>query len=632
MKKIFAESGVLAKAHPDYEYRAGQHEMAEAVMNAIAAERHLLIEAGTGIGKTMAYLIPALESKKKFIISTGTKNLQEQIFFKDIPFIRKRFSYSFKACCMKGRENYLCLKRFRDFERQPLFRELEEATFFDTLKGWAMKTKTGDRGELKGVPEDISIWSDINAKSDTCMGKKCPYFKPCFLTLLKNKALGADIVIVNHHLFFADLSIRSDFGAVIPPYEHLIFDEAHMMEEVATNYFGISVSRRKFDELLRDAEKLFPERTKINEKKKIFAGAKESVDDFFSHFEGDEGKLQFPEAKRGLLSSRVSVLSNSFDLLSTAMTERVGEGEELENILNRKERLLQALQFLVKQEDRKYVYWYEIRKKNVILQASPIDVSEILRVNLFERVKCAIMTSATLSIAGDFSFYRERLGVVNHQELAVESPYDFEKQAIMYLPGSMPEPHEESFLERMKEDLLKLLEISEGRAFVLFTSIANMKKLHRMMASKIRYPLLLQGEMPKTELLEEFRSGRGAVLFATSSFWHGVDVQGESLSLVAIDKIPFDVPSDPLIATRIKYLKEEGRNAFYEYQLPMAVIELKQGLGRLIRSRKDKGILALFDPRVLTRKYGRVFLESLPPFKVTDRLDDVESFFKPHLD
>jgi ATP-dependent DNA helicase DinG len=628
MKTVFGESSLLSNAHPEYEFREGQLQMAEAVAQAISSGQHLMVEAGTGIGKTLAYLIPAIESKKKFVVSTGTKNLQEQIFLKDIPFIRKKLGYSFKVCSMKGRENYLCLRRFVEFEKQPLFKVFDEISFFDAVRKWAEKTKTGDRGEMKGVPEDLVFWSDINARSDTCTGKKCSYFKECFLTRLKNDALSSSIVIVNHHLFFADLSIRNDFGAVIPPYEYIVFDEAHMVEEVATNFFGISVSRWKFEEILRDAEKLLPAGMKAQYRKKIFFPVKGSLDTFFSGFGAEEGRFRFTAKKKSEFVSRFESISNNFDLFGMSLAQEAGASDELENILRRGEELILGLRFLLLQEDRRYVYWYEVRRKNVTVQASPIDVSEILRQNLFEQVKCAILTSATLSIAGDFSFFRERLGIADHRELIVESPFNYQEQAIMYLSGSTPDPHDGSFPEFMERDLLKLLDISKGRAFVLFTSVSNMRKLHGMIEIASKYPLLLQGEMPKAELIEKFRSGKGMVLFATSSFWHGVDVQGEALSLVAIDKIPFDVPSDPLISARIGYLRELGRDAFNDYQLPMAVIELKQGLGRLIRSKKDRGILALFDSRVLRRRYGKVFLDSLPPFKVTDDLEEVRSFFK----
>ncbi len=627
MKKIFGEQGLLSKAHPAYELRDGQLQMAEAVEKALSARKHLMVEAGTGIGKTLAYLIPAIESKKRIVISTGTKNLQEQISLKDIPFIKKKLGYDFKSCSMKGRENYLCLRRFKDFEKQPLFKEFGEIGYFDAIKKWAGRTKTGDRGELKGVPEDIAFWGDINAKSETCTGKKCSSYKRCFLTRLKVEALSSSIVIVNHHLFFADLSIRNDFGAVIPPYEYLIFDEAHMLEEVATNYFGISVSRWKCEDLLRDAEKLLPEEIKPRQRKRIFSGQRETLKEFFSIFGDGEGRFRFSSKLRDLLIPRFHKVANSFDLLRAVLDEVAAETDERESIERRSSELIEALRFLVMQEERRYVFWYEVKRKNVTILASPIDVSQILRESLFEKIACAVLTSATLSVAGSFSFFWERLGLTDHDELIVASPFDFEKQAIMYLPGATPDPNDGAFLEYMERDLLRLLDISGGRAFILFTSIANMRTLHNMIARKTEYPLLLQGELPKAELLEKFRTEEGSVLFATASFWHGIDVQGQALSLVVIDKLPFDVPSDPLVAARISYLRDLEKDPFNDYQLPMAVIELKQGLGRLIRSTRDRGIVALFDSRVLRRRYGKVFLESLPPFRITDDLDEVRAFF-----
>lgn len=628
MKKMFGPRGSLSRIFPDFEFRKGQQEMAKVISHAIQNGKNLLVEAGTGVGKTLAYLIPAMESHNPFIISTGTKNLQDQIFLKEIPFIKRELGYPITACYMKGRENYLCLRRFKEFETQPLFEELRERSFYDAVQKWASRTTTGDRGEIADAPENLSFWRDINAKSDTCTGKKCLYHHQCFLTLLRNEALKSQIVIVNHHLFFADLSIRSDFGAVIPPYEYLIFDEAHMIEEIATQYFGISVSRRRFEDFLRDAGRLLPSGKNEAGWRSVSPSLKKSLDTFFSFLKREDGRFQLHDAERESLSQEVDRLSNQMDLLLTRLRGEAVESETLGNILRRGTELIDSLTFLISQKEKQFAYFYDVRSRNVILQASPIDISNILREALFEKVSCAILTSATLTVAGNFSFLIDRLGIANQMEFVAESPFDYRKQAILYLPSQMPEPMDEDFLKSMKEDLLKLLDISRGRAFILFTSITHMKKLYEMMAQQVKYPLFIQGELTKSILLDRFRSSKGAILFATSSFWHGVDVQGEALSLVVIDKLPFDVPTDPLISARIEYLKEEGRNPFYSYQLPLAVIELKQGLGRLIRSTKDRGILALFDSRVLRRTYGEIILKSLPPFHITDSLKETEQFFE----
>lgn len=627
MEKMFGQKGRLSEAYPGFEFRKGQLEMAKKISRAINQRKNLLVEAGTGVGKTLAYLIPAIESGNPFIISTGTKNLQDQIFHKEIPFIKNQLGYPITGCYMKGRDNYLCLRRLIEFESQPLFEELKETSYYHLVKEWAHRTKTGDRGEIEGVPDQLAFWRDINARGDTCTGKRCSHYHQCFLTLLKKRALTSHLVIVNHHLFFADLSIRDDFGPVIPSYEYLIFDEAHMMEEIATLYFGLSASRRQFEDFIRDAGRLISPKGHRAAQKDVFPALRESLDDFFSFFQGGEGRFRFSDMDWGSLEEGVSRISNQIDLLHKWLIREVMNSDKLDPMLKRGRELIDTLRFLITQKEKSYAYYYEVKGQNITLHASPIDVSSLLKERLFDRVSCAILTSATLTVGETFSFLIERLGVVNQMEFIAESPFDYEKQAILFLPSHLPEPRDEDFLVSMKRNLVELLDISRGRAFVLFTSIAHMKKLYEMVAQTIRYPLFMQGELAKAILLERFRAHEGAVLFATASFWHGVDVQGETLSLVAIDKLPFDVPTDPLISARMEHLKEGGKNPFYSYQLPLAVITLKQGLGRLIRSTKDRGVLALFDVRVLKRAYGDIILKSLPPFRITDSLEETRAFF-----
>jgi ATP-dependent DNA helicase DinG len=628
MKDMFGQKGRLSKVYPAFEFRKGQLEMARKISQSIRQEKHLLVEAGTGVGKTLAYLIPAIESGNPFIISTGTKNLQDQIFHKELPFIKNQLGYPITGCYMKGRDNYLCLRRFKEFESQPLFEELKETSYYHRVKEWAHKTKTGDRGEIEGVPDQLSFWRDMNARGDTCTGRKCPDYHQCFLTLLKKKALTSQIVIVNHHLFFADLSIRNDFGAIIPPYEYLVFDEAHMMEEIATQYFGRSASLRQFEDFIRDASRLISLKGHRATRRNVFPSLKKSLDAFYSFLQGGDGRYGFSDRDQESLEERMSGIFNQMDLLQNWLKRETTDPERLDQMLRRGKELIDSLRFLIAQKEEKYAYYYEVKGKNITLHASPIDVSTLLRKNLFDRVRCAILTSATLTVAGDFSFLIERLGIVNQMELLAESPFDYEKQAILFLPSHLPEPMDQDFLVSMQGNLTELLDISRGRAFVLFTSVAHMKKLYEMVVQTIKYPLFIQGELAKTILLQKFRTHQGAVLFATASFWHGVDVQGEKLSLVAIDKLPFDVPTDPLISARLKHLRKEGKNPFYSYQLPLAVITLKQGLGRLIRSTKDRGVLALFDVRILKRAYGKIILKSLPPFRITDSLEETKAFFQ----
>ncbi len=628
MENMFGKEGRLSEVYPNFEFRKGQLEMARKISQAIRERKNLLVEAGTGVGKTLAYLIPAVESGNPFIISTGTKNLQDQIFHKDLPLIKTILRYPITACYMKGRENYLCLNRFREFESQPLFEEWKETSYYDMVKKWAHKTKTGDRAEIEGIPDQLTFWRDINARADTCTGRKCPDYHQCYLTLLKKRALASRLLIVNHHLFFADLSIRNDFGAVIPPYEFLVFDEAHMIEEIATQYFGLSISRRQIEDFLRDAKRLIPPKNYRTSSRNAFHSVRESLDAFFSFFEGRDGRFRFPDRGRKSPEEGMSDIFHQMDLLHRRLKREACDSERLDQTLQRGRELIDSLRFINAQSEERYAYYYETKGKNSTLHASPIDVSSLLREKLFDRVHCAVLTSATLTVGGDFSFLVERLGIVNQRELLAESPFDYKKQAILFLPSHLPEPMDQDFLTGMQGSLTELLDISHGRAFVLFTSVAHMKKLYEMVVQTIKYPLFIQGELAKAILLERFRTHEGAVLFATSSFWHGVDVQGDKLSLVAIDKLPFDVPTDPLISARLEHLKKEGKNPFYSYQLPQAVITLKQGLGRLIRSTKDRGVLALFDVRILRRAYGEIILKSLPPFRITDSLEETRAFFQ----
>lgn len=628
MENMFGEKGRLSQVFPNFEFRRGQLEMARKISQVVGEGKNLLVEAGTGVGKTLAYLIPAIESGKPFIISTGTKNLQDQIFHKDLPFIKTMLRYPITACYMKGRENYLCLKRFKEFESQPLFEEWKETSYYHMVKEWAHKTETGDRAEIEGIPDQLIFWRDMNARADTCTGRKCSDYHQCYLTLLKMRALTSRLVIVNHHLFFADLSIRNDFGAVIPPYEYLVFDEAHMIEEIATQYFGLSVSRRQFEDFLRDAKRLIPPKNYGTFPRNDFHSFRESLDAFFSSFKGGDGRFRFPDRSRENLEEGMNDISNQMDLLHKWLKREASDSERLDQMLQRGKALIDSLRFINVQKEERYAYYYEAKGKNISLHASPIDVSSLLRKKLFDRIQCGVLTSATLTVGGDFSFLIERLGIVNQREFIAESPFDYEKQAILFLPSHLPEPMDRDFLISMQGSLTELLDISHGRAFVLFTSVAHMKKLYEMVVQTIKYPLFIQGELAKAILLKRFRTHKGAVLFATSSFWHGVDVQGETLSLVAIDKLPFEVPTDPLISARLEHLKKEGKNPFYSYQLPQAVITLKQGLGRLIRSTKDRGVLALFDVRVLKRAYGEIILRSLPPFRITDSLEETRAFFQ----
>jgi ATP-dependent DNA helicase DinG len=640
LEQLLGPEGPVAKTHPNYEFRPGQIRMAQAVAEAIEGRTHLCVEAGTGTGKTLAYLLPSIFSKKRVIISTGTKNLQEQLFFKDVPFLQKALERELSVAYLKGRNNYLCLKKLGAIDQEGYLFSPHDPQYLKIIREWARTTQTGDRAELRALPDEMPLWHHLDARRDTCTGQKCPDFEACFVTRVRQRALESDLVIVNHHLFFADLALRQgDFGSVLPDYSVVIFDEAHELEDVVTQYFGTMVSNYRIEELVRDTEKALGETGSASDHvsrqlEKLMPLAR----DFFAQFRSMDGRFPLQELGRGLAVRRgprqedtigeiYRRLAAALGLLESSLASTPMKSDQIDSLVRRAAELRSEMESILESDSSENVYWYEIRGRGVFLWASPIEVASILKERLFPQLDSAVLTSATLSTGGDFHFIRSRLGLEKAKELILDSHFDFSSQAILYIPRDIPEPREEGWVRQACTELEQILEASHGRAFVLFTSYAQMESVYHALRDRIPYPLLLQGEMSKTGLLETFRNTPNAVLLATSSFWQGIDVQGEGLSCVVIDKLPFSVPSDPVVAARIRHLNEAGGNAFYEYQIPEAVILLKQGFGRLIRSRTDRGILALLDKRVLTKRYGRTFLQSIPTVPTTHNLGDLRNFF-----
>lgn len=668
VKGVFGPGGKLAAAHPRYERRQGQEWMAAAVEETLRKGGKLLVEAGTGVGKTLAYLVPAALSGRRVVVSTGTKNLQDQIIEKDLPFVIEKLGIEVTSTAVKGRDNYLCLRRYREFDRDPLLPTLQESEAYETLRAWRTTTQTGDRGEAAGLPEDASFWRTINARGDTCTGSRCEDYESCFLTKVRRKAAESQIVVVNHHLFFADLALREDaFGKVLPDYDAVIFDEAHLLEEVATLFFGVSCSSSRVLELAQDAARLLagggareapsegrPGGSKAGRgargpdaARRVSSGgrsrsrrggaaaAPSEADDlqvaaqgFFEPLTRHPGRRRLDDSLRGPeFEARYESLKHALERVGEAAQAIGPPSDDLTALERRCREIGGQLEFIARAVDEAYVYWTEARGRSVVLSASPVDVSDLLEDTLFSTVHAAVLTSATLSVDGDFSFVRGRLGMGATEERVVPSPFDYGSQAVLYLPSAMPEPRQREYAARMLREIEALLAISSGRAFLLFTSYAELRRVEESLRGRIRFPLLVQGDMPRARLLEEFKRTRGAVLLGAASFWHGVDVVGEALSLVVIDKIPFDVPNDPLVAARIERIRALGGDAFHEYQIPSAAIELKQGLGRLIRNRSDRGILAILDARLKTRPYGASLLKAIPPFPVVTDLEQVRSFF-----
>ena len=634
MADIFGPGGVLSKRHPGYEFRRSQLEMAELVDNAFLKHQHALIEAGTGTGKTLAYLIPAIQSGRRVVISTATKSLQEQLFNKDVPFLQKYFAPGLKVALMKGRNNFLCRQKVHLMEGQPVLKGMDEIDWFSQIRDWEKLTETGDRAELTFLPDDSDLWNRIDARSDTCTSQKCPEFANCFITGMHQRAQEADLIIVNHHLFFADLAIRQDdFGSILPEYAAVIFDEAHEIEDVASDYFGRAVSSYKLDELARDAEQtLRLLQVSAPTVRRSVTQLRERAHTFFDAFPAREGRYPFePSERAGFLEQNREAydsLAMGLKRIEIELAALTTKPDEVVNIARRAAEIRRELAFLLESNERNYVYWFERRGKGVFLAATPIDVSEILREKLFDQFDTVVLTSATLAVAGHFDFLKQRLGLQAVTERVLPHEFDFREQALLYLPEALPDVRHASFPTHAAEEIARLLEITEGRAFCLFTSYVQMRDAFERVRSKVGFPLLLQGTAPRSVLLERFKTTPNAVLFATASFWQGVDVPGEQLSCVIIDRLPFAVPSDPIVAARVRALKEDGRDAFAEYQVPEAVLALKQGFGRLIRSRSDRGILAILDTRIQRMRYGKIFLESLPDYTTTQDLAVVARFME----
>ncbi|MFC6646665.1 ATP-dependent DNA helicase [Granulicella cerasi] len=692
--EFFRQGGILAQSSLNYEQRPGQYQMAQTIEQCFADKRHAIVEAGTGTGKTLAYLLPALrrarEHKQRIIISTGTKNLQEQLFFKDIPFLESLLG-PLRVCYMKGRANYLCKQKLYALRDNPLLSGLEEIEQFHNIARWERTTETGDRAEVEGLPEHSPLWHKLDARSEVCLGQTCPNWEQCFITTMRRKALESDLVIVNHHLFFADLSIKMQAAdapdaGILPEAAAVVFDEAHELEDVASQYFGVALTNSRFDELARDTEGLLRAKgvsssalenatANVRDRARMFFGALPVGP---SHL----GRLEFTDRSDFLEHSGDAYLGASNALLRLeGELERLREVEEASGLRRRTADIRHHLKFLLEGDTQNNVYWIERRASSNLrnaarnqprgvlqvndpllangqiaaqasaniaarvaeaqlftsftthLQATPIDVSTLLQQTLFERYPTVVLTSATMTVADStgqpsFEHLKKRLGIPFPKELVVASHFDYAKQALLYLPPTMPEPRHPDFVAQATEKIRRVLEISQGRAFCLFTSYAQMRELHDRLLSEVPYPLLMQGTAPRHALLQQFRETPNAVLFGTSSFWQGIDVQGEQLSCVIIDKLPFAVPSDPILKARTDAITAAGGNAFAELQIPQAVIALKQGFGRLIRSLTDRGVLMLLDPRIRTTRYGSIFLDSLPAYQRTNDIRDVELFFE----
>jgi ATP-dependent DNA helicase DinG len=625
---LLAEDGAVARIIEGFEPREQQQVMAAAVTEAMRSRSTLLCEAGTGTGKTLAYLVPALLSGKRVVISTGTRNLQDQLFEKDLPMVRDALGQPVVVVLLKGRANYLCLQRLGGAEIDSRLDTILTAQLVK-VRRWANTTLTGDMTELTGMAEDGPVPRLVTSTADNCLGAECPMFGDCYLVKARRAALGADVVVVNHHLFFADMALREEgFGELLPDAACVIFDEAHQLPEVATRFFGSSTSTGQIRELADDSERLIAMAGGDVQGVAVAARTlRETTTVLRARLAGSGDRVNWEvERTRPDVREPVVRLIDALSALAGAVDMDDGGGE-LSNCLKRAAALANRVKLLLGECPENEVRWVELHPRSFTWQAAPLEVAEAFASHMRAHPIAWIFTSATLAVGQSFEHFANRMGISDATELVLASPFDYYTQALCYLPADMPEPREPHHTTALLEAIEPVLKATGGRAFLLFTSHRALKAAAQALRDKIPFPLLVQGEQPKAELVRRFVELGNAVLLGTASFWEGVDVRGDALSCVVIDKLPFAAPDDPVLEARLRNARETGGNPFQDFQVPQAATALKQGAGRLIRSRLDRGVLVLGDPRIATKGYGRQFVRALPPMRRTRELDQVLEFF-----
>lgn len=623
---LLGPNGPLARAVPGYEHRLGQIRMARTVQEALAHDGVVLLEAGTGTGKTWAYLIPAALSGRRVLVSTGTRALQDQIMEKDLPALKRHLGLDIDAACVKGLSNYLCRRRFEELTRSADAVQQGVARSLPTLRHWVETTTSGDRAELAAIAEEDPIWSRVVSGSDTRIGARCDFYDECFVTRVRRRAEEAQLVVVNHHLFFADLALRdTGFASVLPDYDAVIFDEAHQIEDTATLFFGSRLSVPMIERLARDARMATSaEAAAGGQETRLLDALLHQASSFFAALPTNPNGGRSPLPPEATPEKELFALDNALAELAASSRNRQPPRESSLQIARRADQLRDALGSL---QSSGQVSWSQGSGKSMSVGSSPIDVGPLLRERLHERVPCIVFTSATLTTGGDFAFVKRRLGIDTEvSEEVVESPFRYEEQAALYVPDHLPDPRASDFPDAASREILELIRLSQGGAFVLCTSRRMMRTLAKRVGNELAQEWFVQGDAPKQILLDRFRDQGNAVLFATASFWEGVDVPGGALRLVIIDKLPFEVPSDPVVAARCRRIDEEGESSFMRYLVPAAALSLKQGFGRLIRTTQDRGVVAILDSRIRRKGYGKVFLRSLPPARTCHSLDEVQEF------
>jgi ATP-dependent DNA helicase DinG len=628
---ILATDGPLARLLPGYAARPQQQEMAEAVAEALANNSSLVAEAGTGTGKTFAYLVPALMSGQKVIISTGTKNLQDQLFHKDLPLVRKALSLPVDVALLKGRANYLCLHRMELALSEGRFLSRSHVADLQSVREWASRTRSGDIAELSELPEESPVWPQVTSTADNCLGAECDHIESCYLSIARRRAQEADVLVVNHHLLFADMALKDEgFGELLPGANAFILDEAHQLPDTASNFFGTTVSANQLLELSRDTIAEDIREAGENRQLQILAEKLEkAVRDMRLVFGQEQRRGPWREQSGGAdMQAAITEVGEGLDHLLETLKPLAVRGKGLEGCLERAELLAERFALLTGPTPAGFIHWYETHTRSFSLNLTPMDVAKLFQAQVKARPCGWVFTSATLAVGDSFEHFTSQLGIQEALTRRWDSPFDYPHQAVLYVPEGMPDPNSPGYTAAVVEQALPVLEASGGRAFMLFTSHRALKQAAELISARIPYPLLVQGDAPRTRLLEQFRELGNAVLLGTGSFWEGVDVRGEALSCVIIDKLPFASPGDPVLQARIDAMREAGGNPFMDYQLPQAVITLKQGVGRLIRDVNDRGVLVLCDPRLGSKPYGRIFIDSLPPMSKTRKLEVVQRFFR----